>query len=101
MAKLALIVRQLEQIIPMLGTGSEAGSVVLKTLQSLAKLVPPGAVSPGIEQSAMQNLMMKLRQQAPQIAAMRAGMGGGAGAPPGAGGAPPGGGAPPAPPQAA
>jgi hypothetical protein len=71
MAKLGLVVKQLETIVPLLGAGTEAGKDVLKALTSLSKHVPPGAVSPGVEQSALQNMMMKQRQQMPQIAAMR------------------------------
>jgi len=86
MAKLGLIVRQLEQIVPLLGAGTEAGKDVLKALTSLSKHVPPGAVSPGVENSALQGLMLKQRQQTPQIAQMRAALAQqkpeGAGAPP-------------------
>jgi len=74
MAQLGLIVRQLEKIVPLLGAGTEAGRDVLKALTSLAKHVPPGAVSPGAEQTSLQNLMMKMKQQAPQLAAMKQGM---------------------------
>lgn len=76
MAKLGMIVRQLEQIVPLLGAGTEAGRDVLKSLTSLSKHVPPGAVSPGVEQSAMQKTMMQMKQQTPQIAALRASMSG-------------------------
>lgn len=72
----------------MLGTGSEAGRDVLKALQNLSKHIPPGAMSQGVEQNALQGLLMRQRQMAPQIAAMRASQGGPppmAQAPPGAG----------------
>ena len=86
MAKLGLIVRLLESIVPSLGAGTEAGKDVLKALTSLSKHVPPGAVSPGVEQSSVMKLMQDQRQQTPQIAAMRAAMSGqqnpGAGTPP-------------------
>ena len=85
LAKLGLIVRLLESLIPALGSGTEAGKDVLKALTSLSKHVPPGAVSPGIENSALMNLSQQQRQQQPQIAAMRAAMAQqnpGAGAPP-------------------
>lgn len=92
MAKLGLIVRLLEQIVPLLGAGTEAGKDVLKSLTTLSKHVPPGAVSPGVESSALQKLQMMQKQQTPQIAAMRAAMAQKAGG---------GGEAPPAPPAAA
>ncbi|MDE2021138.1 MAG: hypothetical protein KGJ13_12450 [Patescibacteria group bacterium] len=72
MAKLSLIIRQMELIVPLLGAGTEAGRDVLKALTSLSKHVPPGAVSPGVEQSAMNQVQMKMKQQTPQLAQMRA-----------------------------
>jgi hypothetical protein len=96
---LRVVVRQLEMILPMLGSGSPAGKEVMKSLTSLGKLVPAGATSSGMENNAQQQLMMQQRQQAPMLAALRAqGQGGptgsgmplpGAGAPPGDAGAPP------------
>lgn len=88
MAKLSGVLRQLEQLVPLLGVGTEAGKDVIKALTNLSKHIQPGAVSPGAEQTGLQNVLMKLRQQAPQLAQMRAGMGGGGGAA-GGGGAPP------------
>lgn len=88
LAKLAVAVHLLESLLPEIGAGSEAGQAVLKALNSLSKHIPDGSISPGVEQSSMQNLILKARQQAPQIAAMRAGQPAGAGGPPppGAGG---------------
>lgn len=77
LAKLGLVVRLLESLVPSLGAGTEPGKDVLKALTSLSKHVPPGAVSPGVEQTSLMKLMMDQRQQAPQIAAMRASMAGG------------------------
>ena len=54
MAKLGLVVRQLEQLVPLLGVGTEAGQAVVKALTNLSKHVQPGAVSPGAEQSGLQ-----------------------------------------------
>lgn len=91
LAKLQVVVKQLESLLPVFGAGSEAGKAVLESLNKLAKHVQPGSVSPGVEQNALQELMMKLRQGAPQVAAMKAAsMGGAGGAPqaPGAGGQP-------------
>lgn len=73
LAKLGLLVRQLEQIAPDLGAGNEAGREVYKAIQMLAKHVPPGSASPGIEMQAFQKLQSTAQQQAPMIAAMRAG----------------------------
>lgn len=88
MARLSMVVRQLEQLVPLLGVGTEPGRDVVKALNSLAKHVPPGAVSPGVEQSAMQKMLLQQRQNGPQIAALRAAMGS-QGKPPAAGATPP------------
>ena len=82
MAKLGLIVRQLEQLVPLLGVGTEAGQAVVKALTNLSKHVQPGAVSPGAEQSGLQQLMMKLKQNGPMLAQMQNKQGGGGSAPP-------------------
>ena len=87
MARLGMVVRLLESIVPQLGAGTEAGKDVLKALTSLSKHIPPGAVSPGVEQTSLMKLMQDQRQQQPQIAAMRAAMAGGQ-QNPGAGAAP-------------
>lgn len=94
MAHLAVAVHVLEQALPLLGMGSEQGREVHSVLAKLAKHTPPGAVSPGIENSILQKLMMANRQNSMNVAAMR----GGGGAPPGGPPGPPGG-APPRPPM--
>ncbi len=73
MAKLGLAVRQLEQLAPDLGAGNEAGRDVYKAIQMLAKHIPPGSASPGVEAQAMQKLQATQAQNGPLIAAMRAG----------------------------
>lgn len=77
MAMLAPLVRQMEQILPRLGSGSEAGAALLKAISSLSKFAAPAEASPGIAMNAAQNIMNRLRQEGPMIAAMR-GQGGGA-----------------------
>lgn len=74
--RLGLVIKQLEALVPMLGSGSEAGGAVLKALNSLAKFVPSGSVTPGAERTnidrmAMQNAqnnqaMQQMRQGQPQ-----------------------------------
>lgn len=88
-AALALVstaVRILERALPQLGAGSDPGKDVMKALQNLTKHVPPGATSPGVENSAMQQMMLAGKQEQPQqqvLAAM------GQGQAPMPGGAPP------------
>jgi hypothetical protein len=96
LSMLSVIVRLLEKVLPMLGVSSEPGKDVLKALNSLARHVPAGSVSPGVQQSTMEQLAAQQKQMAPQISALRAmpgqqsgqqpqAAGAGAGMPPAAG----------------
>ena len=78
MAKLSLAVKQLEQLVPLLGATSEAGADVLEAIKKLAKHIPPGAVNQAAEKNSMQQMMMKQQQMSPMIAAQRMAQGGGA-----------------------
>jgi hypothetical protein len=97
MAHLAVAVHVLEEAIPLLGMGDEAGRDAAQAMTKLAKHIPPGSVPSGVENSVLQKIMLKNRQNAMNVAQMRGG-----GQPPGPPGGPPPGGAPsppPAPPQ--
>jgi hypothetical protein len=67
----------------MLGSMTDAGQTVMKAIQALAKIAPEGASSPGVETTALRDLMQQNQAQAPMLQLMRS-MGGGAaaGAPP-------------------
>ena len=93
MAHLSVAVHVLEQALPLLGMGTEAGRDVNLALTKLAKHTPPGQVSSGVENSILQKLLLQNRQNAMNVAAMRGQAGG---APAGAAGAKPPG-APPSP----
>ena len=87
MAQMSLVIRLMEKLLPGLGVGSEPWKDVSKAMSLLGKHIPPGAVSSGVENSAMQGAQNAQRQNSPMIAAMRGGQGGpppgpGAGAPP-------------------
>ncbi len=87
MQKLAMIVKQMTELLPLLGAGSEPGQAVLKCLSSLSKHVQPGSVSPVAEQNHLQEAMMNNIRNAAMMKQMQAaGMQGGGGPP----GAPPG-----------
>lgn len=73
MAHLAVAVHVLEEALPLLGMGTEAGRDVHSVLPKLAKHAPPGAISSGIENSILQKIMMKNRQNAMSVQQMRAG----------------------------
>ncbi len=92
-AQLGVVVNLMAKALPMLGAHTEPGRILMKAMTDLGKYVPPGAVSPGVTQTSMEQMLAKQRQMGPQIAAMR-----------GAPGAPPPPGAPsgaPVPPPAA
>lgn len=72
LAKLSIVVRQLEQLLPVFGAGSEAGRAILDSLNKLSKHVQPGSISSGLEQSALSELQNKLRQNAAMQAAGKA-----------------------------
>src|SRR5215472_3796487 len=72
--RLGLVIKQLTDLLPQVGVGSDVGKDVLKALNSLAKHVPSGSSTPGAERTnidrmAMQNsqnnaMMQKMRQSA-------------------------------------
>lgn len=69
--RLGAVVKQLEELLPMVGAGSEHGREVLKALTILVKLVPAGSTSPAsqranIEQMAMRNTRDNQQMQALQ-----------------------------------
>ena len=76
MQRLGLVIKQLEEIIPLAGASSDIGKAALDALNKLVKHVPSGSVTPAsaknnIEQMAMRNAqqgqqMMALKQQAMQ-----------------------------------
>lgn len=72
LARIGLMLKIAEETLPMLGSGTDAGRDLLKAISLLAKHIPPGSVSPGVQQTAMQNAMLRQRQMQPQIAALRA-----------------------------
>lgn len=86
LAEVSSAVKLLEKSLPALGAGSPAGKEVLSCIQKLAKLVPPGSMDKGVEQSSLQNLMLQQKQENPMLNALRA-MGQNSGAAPA--GAPP------------
>ncbi len=58
-------VRLLEKSLSMLGAESEPGIAVMKSITNLAKHIPPGSTSPGVEQSALQKMMQEQKAQQP------------------------------------
>lgn len=85
LAKIAVLTTGLQMLLPMFPVGSDISRDVREAVNKLAKHVPPGAVSQGVQMTEAQRALMQTKQQAPQIAAQRAAQ---TGQPP-AGGAPP------------
>lgn len=73
LARLAVLVQALQTtVLPMVPVGSDAGRDIREALNKLAKHVPPGAISQGVQNMSAQQMALQQRQNAPQIAAMRA-----------------------------
>ena len=85
-AQLTHAIRIMEKALPMLGVETEMGKDVMSSLSKLSKHIAPGGGSPGVEQSALQQMMMQHKQDQPMLQALRAQ---GQGQPGGGGGAPP------------
>lgn len=85
--KLGLVIKQLTDMFGMTGPGSPQGKAILKAISDLSKLVEPGAVSPGSERNALEQMMLKNAQQTQALSSLK---------PQGAPGMPPGGAPPPA-----
>lgn len=83
LAKIAVHTQGLQQLLSALPVGSDIARDLREAINKLAKHVPPGAVSQGVQMTEAQRALMQQRSQAPQIAAMRAAQmgGGGGGAP--------------------
>lgn len=75
--KLGLVVKQLEEMVPMFGAASEPGKAVLKALSDLVKLVPSGAVTPASERNNIEQMASRNTQQNQQMQALKQQQGGG------------------------
>ena len=72
MAKLALVVKGLEAILPMFGASSEPGQDILESIKRLSKHIPPGSVSQTAQNNTAQQMALKQQQMAPMMAAQQA-----------------------------
>ena len=80
--KLGSAVKQLTDLLPMVGATSEMGQAIMKAIQSLSKFVPPGAVTPAAEANNIQSMGMKNAQNMQMLQQMKPGAAGGGQAPP-------------------
>jgi hypothetical protein len=82
--RLGIVIKQLEQLVPMFGAGSEPGKAVLEALNKLAKHVPSGSVTPGAERTNIDRMAMQNAQNNSAMQRMRQQQAGGQGGAPGA-----------------
>lgn len=70
--RLGVIVKQLEELIPMAGAASDIGKAALEALTKLVKFVPPGSVTPASQKNNIEQMAMKNAQQNQQMQAIKA-----------------------------
>lgn len=69
--RLGLAIKNLEQLVPLLGSSSPAGADVLKALSMLSKHVPAGSVTPAAEKTNIDRMAMQNSQNNQQMAALK------------------------------
>lgn len=72
MQQLGLVVQRLQEILPQVGSGSDAGQAILKALTGLSKFVPPGSVTPAAQNQQIQRLQQAQQQGNQQMQALQA-----------------------------
>ena len=92
--RLGVVLRQLEQMVPLAGATTDLGKSILKALNDLAKHIQPGEVTPAAERNTLESAMMQNQQNTAMQQQMRAAQPPG-GAPGGASSGAPGGARPP------
>ena len=60
--KLSVVIRQLEQLVPLIGATSDIGKSVLKALNDLSKHIQPGEVTPAAERNSLESMAMQNQQ---------------------------------------
>ena len=60
--RLGVVIRQLEQLVPLAGATSDLGKSILKALNDLAKHILPGEVTPAAERNTLESAMMQNQQ---------------------------------------
>ena len=75
--RLGLVIKQLEELIPMAGATTDIGKACLDALNKLVKYVPAGSVSPASAKNNIEAMAMKNSQQNQQMQALKAQSAGG------------------------
>lgn len=71
MAGISVVIELLTKILSGVGAQSEMGMEIMPMIQKLAKLAPIGGGSPGVERTALRDMMMQRQQQQPQMQRMQ------------------------------
>ena len=67
MQKLGVIIQQLQDVLPLVGAGSDIGQAVLDALKKFTKLVPSGSVTPASQRNQLEQMAMKQGQNNQQM----------------------------------
>ncbi len=70
--RLGLVIKQLEELIPMAGATSEIGKACLDALNKLVKYVPAGSVNPAASKNNIEQMAMRNAQNNQQMQAIKA-----------------------------
>ena len=81
--RLGVVLRQLEQMVPLAGATTDLGKSILKALNDLAKHIQPGEVTPAAERNTLETAMMQNQQNTAMQQQMRESQQPPAGGPPG------------------
>ena len=74
--RLGLVIKQLEDLIPLAGATTDIGKACLDALNKLVKYVPAGSVSPASAKNNIEQMAMKNAQQNQQMQALKQQQGG-------------------------
>ena len=83
MQGVGVVLNKLTEMLPSVGATSDLGSAIRKAIDALAKVVPPGSVSPQGQRNTIDQMQQKNAQQQGMMKQIAGG-----GAPQGAGGSP-------------
>jgi len=62
MQRVGVLVKQMTEILPMVGATSELGQALMKSMTSLAKHVPPGSTSNAAEKNSIEKMAIQNQQ---------------------------------------
>ena len=75
MQRLAMVVKQLTDILPMLGATSEIGMAAMDAIKKFAKFIPAGTVSPAAERNNIEQMAMRNQENSATLQQMKPQMG--------------------------